>query len=135
MATRHSPLTDETVRALNMIDVVFHDKPRIRDLWHEYFDMLANHGLENPQGWVQRQKKNLELITEMAKFCGYGEAIKHLDADRVYYPVALAENARIQKEMTAAALQFFAGWQAFLQGPSVVPGAAAPVAKRHREGG
>jgi hypothetical protein len=41
IATRHSPIVDENVRALNMIDVVFHDSARVRQLWHEYFDMLC----------------------------------------------------------------------------------------------
>src|SRR4051812_19132766 len=66
MQTRHSPVTDQTVRALNMIDVVFANKRRIRQLWREYYDSLCNEGLNNQQGWKQRQVKNLELITEMA---------------------------------------------------------------------
>jgi hypothetical protein len=67
IATRHSPIIEDNVRALNMIDVAFHDCPRVRELWHEYFNMLGNEGLNNPSGWPQRQKKNLEMITEMAK--------------------------------------------------------------------
>lgn len=99
MATRHSPIIDEKVRALNMIDVVFHDKPRVRQLWREYFDMLGNEGLNNPTGWDQRQKKNLELIHEIAKVLGYGKAITHLDVDRVYYPVGLGEKSRRTDEL------------------------------------
>jgi len=94
IATRHSPVIEENVRALNMIDVVFHDSPRVRQLWHEYFDMLGNEGLNNELGWSQRQKKNLEMITEMAKILGYGEAITHLDVDRVYYPVGLGTQSQ-----------------------------------------
>ncbi len=94
IGSRHAPTGDETIRALNLIDVVFYDAPRVRALWHEYFGMLNNAGLQNPLGIGQRQKKNLEMITEMAKALGYGEAITHLDVDRVYYPVALEERAR-----------------------------------------
>jgi len=33
MSTRHQVISDEIVRALNMIDVVFHDKKKARRLW------------------------------------------------------------------------------------------------------
>jgi len=105
IATRHTPIVDENVRALNMIDVVFHDAIRVRDLWHEYFDMLCNEGLHNPNGWTQRQKKNLELITEMAKTLGYGAAITHLDIDRVYYPVGLGEQSQKAQEIAEELLR------------------------------
>ena len=59
IGTRHNPVSDETIRALNLIDVVFHDAPRVRVLWHEYYDMLNNAGLNNPVGWEQWKQKNL----------------------------------------------------------------------------
>ena len=105
IATRHSPVIDENVRALNMIDVVFHDSQRVRELWHEYFNMLGNEGLNNPQGWSQRQKKNLEMITEMAKVLGYGKAITHLDIDRVYYPVGLGAQSQKAQEIAEELLR------------------------------
>jgi uncharacterized protein DUF6680 len=107
IATRHNPLTDETIRALNMIDVVFHDAPRVRTLWHEYYDMLHNEGLNNPTGWEQWQKKNLEMITEMARVLGYGRAITHLDAARVYSPVGPSEQARKNAELVDGFLRLF----------------------------
>ena len=91
MSTRHSIAIDEQVRALNMIDAVFFSDAEVRKLWHEYFDMLHNEGLNNELGWKTRQKKFLELLTEMAKSLGYGMSITHLDVDRVYNPVGLAE--------------------------------------------
>jgi hypothetical protein len=53
--------------------------------------MLNNAGLSNPLGWHQRQKKNLEMLTAMAKDVGYGKSISHLDIDRVYYPEGLGK--------------------------------------------
>jgi len=94
LATRHSPIIEENVRALNMIDVAFHDSPKVRTLWHEYFDMLANQGLDNKMGFEQRQKKNLEMLTEMGAVLGYGKAITHLDVDRIYYPVGLGTQSQ-----------------------------------------
>jgi hypothetical protein len=100
IGSRHAPTGDDTIRALNLIDVVFYNAPRVRALWHEYFGMLNNAGLNNPLGIAQRQKKNLEMITEMAKVLGYGDAITHLDVDRVYYPIALEERARRDATIT-----------------------------------
>lgn len=91
VSTRHQPIVDENVRALNMIDVAYHDEAKVRTLWREYYAMLSNQGLNNQVGWQQRQTKNLEMITEMAKAVGYGNAISYLDVDRVYYPVGLGE--------------------------------------------
>ena len=109
MATRHqylySAITDETVRALNMIDTVFHNEVRVRELWREYFDMLANAGLNNPVGWEQRQKKNLELLQEMAKALGYGKELSQTDITRVYSPIVLGEQARRNIEIQGELLR------------------------------
>jgi len=105
VGTRHLPIGPEAVRALNMIDIVFYDKPSIRALWHNYIDMLGNEGLNNPMGWAQRQKKNLELIAEMAKTLGYGDSITHLDLDRVYYPIALGESDQRSNELAVELLR------------------------------
>lgn len=91
IATRHSPINDQTVRALNMIDVVFYKNKNVRKLWREYYDMLHNAGLNNELGYKTRQTKNLELITEMAKDLGYSKEITALDVERVYYPVGLGQ--------------------------------------------
>jgi hypothetical protein len=98
MSTRHQVISDEIVRALNMIDVVFYDKKKIRELWHEYYDMLHNEGLNNPLGWEQRNTKKLELITEMAKEVGFSKEITHIDVNRVYSPVGLAEDTLRMRE-------------------------------------
>ena len=117
MATRHSPITDETVRALNMIDVVFHKAPRIRQLWHHYFDMLTNEGLNNSQGWSQRSKKNLEMITAIAADLGYGRSITHLDVDRVYYPVGLGRQAERANEISTELLRVLRNSQGIVVAP------------------
>src|SRR6266566_6171649 len=107
IGTRHNPTGDDSIRALNLIDVVFHDASRVRELWHEYYGMLNNEGLNNPMGWTQRQKKFLEMITEMARVLGYGKAITHLDVDRIYYPVALSEQTRKNAALMDGFLKLF----------------------------
>lgn len=99
IATRHNPIIDENVRALNMIDVAYSDCRHVRDLWHQYYDMLCNEGLNNEVGGNQRQKKNLELITEMAMVVGYKQSISHLDVARVYYPTGLGEQSKASRDI------------------------------------
>lgn len=120
MATRHTPITEENVRALNMIDVLFFDKPTVRGLWREYFEMLSNSGLDNLEGYKTRQTKNLELINEMAKVLGYGQAISHIDVDRVYYPKGLVQQGEEGAELTRELLRVLratAGLEVKLQEP------------------
>jgi hypothetical protein len=100
IATRHMPISDEVVRALNMIDIIFYDKKEIRKLWREYFEMLSNAGLNNQIGANQRGLKNLELIHAMAKSLGYGVAITHLDVNRIYSPIGLEEKAAFDQELS-----------------------------------
>src|SRR5712691_6831726 len=59
MASRSDPLTPENIKALNLIDLTFRDKPEVRRLWREYFEMLSNKGLDNPVGYTQRGNKNI----------------------------------------------------------------------------
>jgi hypothetical protein len=99
MSTRHQIVSDEIVRNLNMIDIVFHNKKKVRKLWHEYYDMLQNTGLNNPTGWKQWNTKKLELIQEMAKAAGFGKKITTIDVDRVYAPVGLSEDAQRMRDI------------------------------------
>jgi hypothetical protein len=103
VSLRHSVVSYDSVRALNLIDLVFHDVPRVRKLWAEYFDMLCNAGLNNPVGWTQRNAKNVELITAMASELGLGRSISALDVQRIYSPVGLGEfesrQIEIQQEL------------------------------------
>jgi len=106
MSTRHTPIRDEQVRALNLIDVLFSKNKKVRKLWHEYFDMLGNKGLDNELGWEQRGKKNIELIHEMGTSLGFGKAISQMDVDRVYIPVGLAQQGKMQEELIKGFIRF-----------------------------
>ena len=100
---RNRAPNEELVRALNMIDVVFLKNKTIRTLWKEYFSMLSNDGLSNPVGWTQREHKNLEMLTEIAKVLGYSKKLTSLDIERVYFPIGLKDqlesNAEISNEL------------------------------------
>lgn len=119
VGTRHGPITDEAVRALNMIDVVFHDSPKVRQYWREYYDMLGNPSLSQPEGFRQRQTKNLEMIGAMAKDLGLEKSITSLDVDRVYYPQALGEQARKAQSISDELLRVLRGTQGLVVHPMV----------------
>jgi len=86
-----------------MIDLIFSKNEDVRRIWHDYFDMLNNEGLNNPAGHQQWGKKNIELIAAMAAALGYGKAMTHLDVDRVYSPVGhwqqMTRRQEIQSEL------------------------------------
>ena len=90
-ANRRNIVQIDAVRALNMIDIVFHDQARVRQIWKELYDMYHNQGLNNELGFEQRANKEKELVVEMGKNLGYGKTITALDAERVYHPTGLAD--------------------------------------------
>jgi hypothetical protein len=98
MATRPQAYSEEIVRAMNMIDVVFHDNENVRRLWGEYMEMLNNQGLNNPAGFALRDMKRAELLHEMAKCVRLGKEISHVDLKRCYLPIGLEEERRRMKE-------------------------------------
>lgn len=82
MANRGTtPITREWVDALNTIDVVFQDKPKIRHAWREYLDSL------NPQHphFQDNKAYRLDLLSEMALALGY-KNLKQTEIDRFYSP-------------------------------------------------
>ncbi len=100
MSQRQEKANESIVGALNMIDVAFHDSDKVRALWHDYYyDMLGKEGHNKPTDWSHKNRLKLEMLTEIAKVLGYGEAITHLDVDRVYSPTALDRRAERQEEI------------------------------------
>jgi hypothetical protein len=94
------PPTQDLVNALNLIDVVFDDSPKVITHWHEYYDLLYQ--VKNwDESQKQREHKYLELLSEMARSLGY-RTIQQTDIDKFYIPRAHGEqaeaNLEIQKE-------------------------------------
>ncbi|MCB5176789.1 DUF6680 family protein [Microvirga lenta] len=107
MENRHMVESKETVRALNLIDVAFHDHQRVRYLWREYHSMITKPAFfENLIGLELRNQKLLELQTEMARVLGYN--IDQFDVERIYAPNWLDEEqaiARHDRATRAAAMR------------------------------
>lgn len=127
VATRHQvPPTDEQVRALNMVDIVFRASGEVRRLWHEYFEMLNDEGLQNPLGHARWGKKYLEMLTAMAQDVGYGRRITHLDIDRVYNPISLGKQNERAQAISDELLRVLKGSQGLAVTPAPAPSSLPP---------
>ncbi|MBL8745079.1 MAG: hypothetical protein JNK58_01845 [Phycisphaerae bacterium] len=98
VGNRHRPVSDENVQVLNLIDVVYSNQPRVRELWHEYLEMLGNTSLQNSSGYVMRKQKERELLFEMARSLGFAKNMSVLDLDRIYMPEGLGRQARLMED-------------------------------------
>jgi|GEM_PF-6943560 len=101
ISERHNFINENTVKAYNSIELLFHDCPDIRTKYREFFDLTLQQGREPEYG-----KKNLELLRALAVELGYKNSIDSLDLDRIYSPRGLADARAKQLETTDALLQF-----------------------------
>jgi FtsZ-interacting cell division protein ZipA len=93
MAKRRTyPPTVEWVDALNVIDVVFANTPRVVQLWHEYFAQLANPPAN--QNYQQREHTYLLMLSAMARSLGYTR-LEQTDIDKFYSPQIYADQLQL----------------------------------------
>ncbi|HXT09833.1 MAG TPA: DUF6680 family protein [Roseiarcus sp.] len=103
MQERSAIYSEAGVRALNIIDVVFHDSRPVREAWAELFlafslKPLPDHVLE------ERLRK---LLAAMAEDIGLGDKLRTDDFGRVYSPTAITQDRFIrdmQRQQAIAAL-------------------------------
>lgn len=96
--------SENGVRALNQIDVVFNDAPEVREAWAELylaFEMrpLVQHVID------ERLRK---LLAAIAKDIGLTDQLRTDDLGRVYLPTSLAQDRFIketQRQQAIKALQ------------------------------
>jgi hypothetical protein len=90
MAHRKSfPISPNWAKALNVIDVVFADDPKVIAKWHRLYDVLC----ERPVKDQPFQHASLELMSEIAKSLGYA-GLQQTDIDKFYMPDLHAKEAR-----------------------------------------
>lgn len=92
---RATPPPLEWVNALNLIDVVYGDHPKVVELWHRLYGILCQKEITDWQAW---NHTHLELLSEMAKTLGY-KGLKQTDIDKFYSPVAHGDVARKQSDI------------------------------------
>jgi hypothetical protein len=106
MQERASIASLEGVRALNLIDVIFHDSREVREAWAELF--LSYDSARKLPPHVQEERLRKLLLT-MANDLGLGEQLRTDDFGRVYYPSALAEEDYVRNLERRASLQRLEG--------------------------
>lgn len=91
MASRIFGLSTETVRAYNMIHLVFASEREIREKWSEYYSALC---VENPdrEHLALCERKQLELLRAMAKALGYCDDVSQAALDTKYVPMGLVKS-------------------------------------------
>lgn len=104
LATKHHPITEQQVQTFHTVDLIFFDKPEVRKLWREYFELLSN-----PALMAQWDTKRKELVNSIARAAGFGKAITYLDIERVYSPVGLNEQAARAEEISKELLRVLKG--------------------------
>ena len=104
MSKRYEISSEESVDALNMIDVVFYASPKVRTAWRNFHD-ATNLPDSSTKGQTINDK-HLKLLETMAEDIGY-KNIRWDDIKEYYYPVGLSE--RKQDEAVLRKVQIDAG--------------------------
>lgn len=87
MAHRHNGASeDEFVKALNLIDIVFHDNKKVKELLHKYLDVTRGN-LFTPG---ERINVFFELLVAMGQDIGYKD-LKRTDVNDFYSPLPMQE--------------------------------------------
>ena len=87
----------ESVRALNIIDIVFADDSTVRARWKEYYDRLC---VENPSETELKKIKTAQdkLLEAMAVSLGYKEKVTWETIQNPYVPKGMIEAEQMQRE-------------------------------------
>lgn len=72
------------IKALNAVDIVFHDNKKIRELLHTFFSQTIEPHFQN----LQWQETFYQMIFEMAQSSNYSNLTMH-DIRSYYSPIAL----------------------------------------------
>ena len=104
MSKRYDIAAEESVEALNMIDVAFYDSKGVREAWKEFND--ATNLPDSPTKNRTIMDKHLRLLEVIAEEIGY-KNICWEDIKRYYYPIGLSDKR--QQEAILRKVQIDAG--------------------------
>ena len=108
VAMQWKPVSEEHVKALNAVDLFFHDVKPVREKWKEYFESLGRRDLSDQEALETWKNKRIELVHAMASHLGYKDTLEQLDFDRVYSPEGLVSDFFNNPETIDAFILF---WQ------------------------
>ena len=92
MQERSQIHSDNGVRVLNLIDVVFHDSRQVREAWAELF--LAFH--MNPLVQHVIDERLRRLLSAIAADIGLADELRTDDLGRIYFPIVQAQEQFIK---------------------------------------
>lgn len=97
--------TVESVRALNVLDVVFSDDEKVRNAWKIYYDKLC---VDNPtESELKKiQDAQYELLDTMAQSLGYKDKITWKTIQKPYVPKGMVEAEQNQHKYQEGQLAF-----------------------------
>jgi hypothetical protein len=122
MQNRHFLGEMESVKALNLIDTVFHDAPAVRDAWANLFSALNDQRNFPPTGPTPViDERRTALLSGMATELGLIQNFRPDDFTRVYLPQTVVSEMQIRDMQRRAALNALSGQ------PSVAPSASPPA--------
>lgn len=122
MQNRHFLGEIECVKALNLIDTVFHDAPTVRDSWATLFAALndqRNFPTTGPTPVIDERRT--ALLSSMARELGLIQNFRPDDFTRVYLPQTVVSEMQIRDMQRRAALN------ALSAQPTLPPSASPPA--------
>lgn len=110
MQNRHSLAELECVKALNLIDTVFHDAQPVRDAWaglYAALNDLRNFPPTGPTPVIDERK--VALLAAMARELGLIDDFRPDDFSRVYLPNSILSEMQVRDLQRRAALNALSG--------------------------
>src|ERR1051325_3654112 len=102
------PISPDWALALNLIDVVYADDPRIVAKWHALYEVLCTKPLDE----TKFQHASLELMSAIARSLGFSE-LEQTDIDKFYVPDQHAAQASRNFEVQTEALRVLKASKSF----------------------
>lgn len=99
MSKRYEISAEESVDALNMIDVVFYKSPKVRTAWKNFTDAAS--AQDSPTRAQMISDKHLKLLEVIAEDIGY-KNIHWDDIKQYYYPVGLSTKKQDEEVLRKA---------------------------------
>jgi hypothetical protein len=93
MQERAAIYSNESVKALNSIDIIFHDDQNVRDAWAELYASL------HPENGIPEHTKSDKiktLLKEIASVIGLSNTLRNDDFLRIYYPRVMADEENLR---------------------------------------
>ncbi|RKE53395.1 MULTISPECIES: DUF6680 family protein [unclassified Sphingomonas] len=105
MQGRAELASEDTVRALNSIDVAFNKSVPVREAWAELFQAFGIVPMQNHLV----DKRVRKLLREMAQDLGIADTLRLDDFARTYFPNALAQDREMRSLQRQATLKQLTG--------------------------